>query len=725
MAEKTWQIGGMDCAHCALEVENGVKKLDGVNSVQVDFASGKMVLEGNVPFDVLQARVESLGKTIQDEADKSAEAFTPSRGGLIGFWDYLAERHDSRLALIAGGVILVTLITSLLIPLPELLTNSVYTVAMLIALYPIAKSGINTLLINHSFNINLLMTIAGVGAILIGEHLEAATVVFLFAIGEAMEGYTADRARQSIRSLLTLKPNHATVLHGDLTELVPVEALSIGDRILVKPGERIPMDGEIISGSGGVNQAPITGESIPVHKTVGDRVFAGTINSESALTIRVTHLAEDNTLNHIIKMVEEAQSVRAPSQRMIDRFAQYYTPSVVILATIVAIVPPLLFSQSFWGTGGWLYRALIMLVIACPCALVISTPVTVISAIAGAARRGVLIKGGAHLEALGKVTAFAFDKTGTLTQGKPAVTSMRAVECYNPEDDCDNCRDVLALAAAVEQRSTHPLAAAVVHAAEERHLMTAYQPAESVMALAGRGVQGMVDGHMVTIGSHRLFDEQYPHSAEFCGWVKDAEQEGKTTMLLNDGGRVRGFIALADEPREDSQQVIDALHKLHAKAIMLTGDNQTVAKAIGEQIGVDDIRAELLPEDKVNAVTKLKADYGDVAMVGDGINDTPALAAATVGIAMGGAGSHQAMETADIVLMADDIKQLPFAVQLSRFARGLIRQNIALSLVMKGLFLLLAVIGGVSMWAAIFADVGMLLIVTLNGMRPLRRTHER
>jgi len=723
MAEKIYDIGGMDCAHCALEVQTGVSKLPGVESARVEFTSGKMYLQGDIAFDVLKGRVESLGKTIADPAEAKA-AYTPSRGGILGFWDYLTTHRDSQFALMGGAILGVTLLIGLLLNLPESITGWLYTGAMLVALYPIARSGLNTLWINRSFNINLLMTIAAVGAIIIGEHLEAATVVFLFAIGEGLEGYTADRARDSIRSLLALKPEHALRLTASGEETVHVDALAVGDTILVKPGERIPMDGDVLKGSGGVNQAPITGESIPVHKTTGDTVFAGSINGDAALTITVTHLAADNTLNRIIQMVEEAQSVRAPSQRMIDQFAAYYTPGVVMLAAAVALLLPLFFNVPFWDAGGEhgsLYRALTMLVIACPCALVISTPVTVISAIAAAARRGVLIKGGSHLETLGRINAFAFDKTGTLTQGKPIVMQTRATNCTDDAAGCAACDDVLALAAAVEGRSTHPLAQAVTTAAHNRHLEGAYAPAESVTSLAGRGVQGVVGGHTVTVGSHRYFDEQYPHSHEFCQLVNTAEQQGQTTMLLAEDEQVRGFIAVADAPRSDSAAVIRELRGMGAETIMLTGDNATVAQAVAASIGVDDVRAGLMPEDKVKAVSELKGTYQQVAMVGDGVNDTPALAAASVGIAMGGAGSQQALETADVVLMADDLKQLPFVVRLSRFSRSLIRQNITLSLVMKGGFLLLAMGGFASMWLAIIADVGMLLVVTLNGMRPLRR----
>ncbi len=736
MSETIYRIEGMDCANCARELEEGVGRLPGVQRVQVDFATAKMRLEGDVPLPELRKRVESLGKRIQDK-----EAPPTENIGSPNFLSYLLTRTETRLALVGAGIILVGLLFSFIAPL-QVLSQPLYVVATIIALVPIARSGLNTLFINHDFNINLLMTVAAVGAILIGQTLEAATVVFLFAVGEALEGYTADRARDSLRSLMSLVPPTAlrirraslqsnagsnfipigiTLSPGE--ETVSVDELNPDDLIRVKPGERIPMDGVVTAGNSGVNQAPITGESIPVNKGINAEVFAGSINGEGALDVRVTRRAEDNTLNRIIRMVEDAQSVRAPSQRMIDRFAHYYTPGVMVLAALVALVPPLLFNAPFYsladGTQGWLYRALELLVIACPCSLVISTPVTIISAITAAARRGVLIKGGAHLEALSTVKVFAFDKTGTLTQGKPAVTQTRSVDCETGVS-CERCDDVLALASAIEQSSAHPLAKAVVDAAHIRGLDHTYAPAEAVTALDGRGVQGRINGKLVTVGSHSLFDAELPHEHDLCEMVDAAESNGQTTMLLSDGDRVRGFIALADEPRAESQSVIKDLQALGIQTVMLTGDNAAVAKAVGQSVGVDDIRASLLPADKVEAVKGLVTQYGGVAMVGDGVNDTPALAAATVGIAMGGAGSAQALETADIALMADDLRQLPYAVRLSHFARLLIRQNIGISIGLKLAIMLLALAGSGTLWLAVFADVGMSLLVTTNGMRPLR-----
>jgi Cd2+/Zn2+-exporting ATPase len=723
---KTYRIGGMDCTHCAETIEKGVSRLPGVVQASVDLASATMTFEGTAAENVLRQRVEALGYRLEDEispgATKHAAQEKQQTGGIIGFFRYLLTQTDTRLAVAGGAIILIGMVASLL-GASELLVNVVYAIATLVALYPVAVSGVRALWINRDFNINLLMSIAAIGAILINETLEAATVVFLFAVGEALEGYTTDRARQSIRSLMTLAPARAIRLENGQESDVPVEALAIGDVILVKPGERIPMDGKVLRGESGVDQSPVTGESVPVLKTHDDEVFAGTINGSGALEISVTRLAVDNTIQRIIRLVEEAQSVRAPSQRLIDQFARVYTPAVVLIAVVVAIVPPLLFNAPFYdladGTHGWLYRALSVLVIACPCALVISTPVTVISAITAAARRGVLIKGGAHLEVLGRVHAFAFDKTGTLTRGKPAVTAVRSIDCETGKN-CELCDDVLALASAVERRSAHPLAQAVVDAAQTRGLSDVYAPAEAVESLAGRGVQGQMRDKRVTIGSHSLFDAEHPHSPQFCQLVQDVEANGQTAMLLCDGDRVRGFIAVSDAVRPESAEVVASLRNLGQHTVMLTGDNATVAAAVGQQLNIDEVRAGLLPADKLTALHEVQTTHGNVAMVGDGINDTPALAAANVGIAMGGAGSAQALETADVALMADDLRQLPFAVRLSRFARHLIKQNVIISFGVKALFVVLALNGATALWAAILADVGTSLVVTLNGMRPLR-----
>ena len=721
MEARQFKIGNMDCAGCAREVESAVGKLEGVHFARVDLLSNTLQLIGDVEFERLRTQVEAVGKTISD-GDAAADQLSGGapRSGILGFWDYLRLKPASRLAIAGRALLLVAIAADVLRLLPVDAGNLLYALAMLVAIKPIAESGIMALRINREFNINMLMTIAAVGSLFLGEFLEAATVIFLFAIGEALEGYTADRARDSLRSLIALKPPTAHRIAGDEIEIVPVEALNVGDLIRVLPGEGIPMDGLVTAGRSAVDQAHITGESLPLQKAPGEAVFAGSINGAAALELRVSRSAEDNTLSRIIDLLQQAQSRRAPSQRLVDRFAHYYTPAVALAALALAVIPPLFFGGSLWNSAegtGWLYRALSMLVIACPCALVISTPVTVISAITAAARRGVLIKGGAALETLAGCKVIAFDKTGTLTRGALSVEATYTDNC-DEGPDCEPCAELISLAAAVEAQSTHPFAGAILSMAAERDL--SYAGATSVEALSGHGVRGDVNGRRITVGSHRYFDEQFAHTSELCDMAAAIEETGKSAVMVHDGDAARGVIALADSPREESAQVVSSLGAMGIESVMLSGDNQHVAASIAEQVGVDRFYGELLPADKVDAVEKLATKHGQVAMVGDGINDSPALARASVGIAMGGAASAQAMETADIVLLAQGLRQLPRTIRRARFARNLIRENIALSIGLKAVFLLLAATGNATMLAAVFADMGMSLAVTLNGMRALR-----
>ena len=720
MQLQRFQIGNMDCAGCAREVESAVQKLDGVHFAEVEFLSCELRLVGDVAFLRLQRQVEALGKTVAPVSSAMEASAEPRRAGIAGFWDYLRGNANSRMALYGGLLLLIAIVIDALALASGDISALVYVLAMAAAIKPIAISGIQTLRISRQFNINLLMTIAALGAVFLGEYLEAAMVIFLFAIGEALEGYTTDRARDSLRGLMALKPPSAHLIKGDRTVVVPVEQLKVDDRIRVLAGEHIPMDGTILAGSSAVDQAHITGESLPAEVSGGDVVYAGSINGAATLELRVDRVAAESALSRIIAMLQEAGSRRAPSQRLIDRFANVYTPLVASGALLVAVLPPLLFGAPFWDNAdgsGWLYRGLAMLVIACPCALVISTPVTVISAIASSARRGALIKGGAFLEALAGVKAVAFDKTGTLTRGRLNVVATRTGDCEHVAG-CEPCHDMVALAASVEAQSAHPFALAIQAAAHDNGIKIS--AASDVETLTGFGLRGNVDGKWVTIGSHRYFDNEFAHSDRLCALASEYEADGKSAVMLHDGQSVRGVIALADTPREDSDKVIAELRELGLPSVMLTGDNERVAATVGGQIGVDRVKASLLPEDKVRAVENLAAEYGAVAMVGDGINDAPALAAATVGIAMGGAGSAQAMETADVVLLADKLDLLPKLIGRARFARRLIRQNIALSFGLKAVFLLLALTGNVTMLAAVFADMGMSLAVTLNGMRALR-----
>jgi Cd2+/Zn2+-exporting ATPase len=661
------------------------------------------------------------------------------------------RRRETQLALLGALLIFPGLLFDEILGLHHWLIDVTSVGALIAAGVPIFRSAVQAIRIGRTINMNVLMSIAAIGAVIIGEYTEAGMVIVLFAIAEALEGYTTSRARDSIRSLIRVVPNEATLLdrgHDHVHEKrVPVETLSVGDVISVKPGERIPMDGRVVAGASSVNQAPITGESRLVEKVEGSEVFASSINGEGSLEIEVMYLAADNTISRLIRMVEEAQEKRAPTQRFVDRFARYYTPAIVALAALTAVVPPLLFGQPFLNpderTFGWLYRGLALLVVGCPCALVISTPVSIISAISSGARNGVLIKGGAYLEALNGVNAVALDKTGTLTEGNPSVVTVHSTECLEShakraepacsegweETDgvCHKCDDVVALASAVEQRSEHPVARAIIDEAARRGVQSRYPAAKMVTAMAGRGVTGEVQGRQVTIGSHDHFDATIPHPQEHCGEAEYAGQQGYTPMMVSADGEYLGTITVADTIRATSQEAVALLKQAGINSIiMLTGDNTYTAHAVGEEVGVTDIRAQLMPEDKVAAVEALREEYGTVAMVGDGINDAPALATADVGIAIGAAsgGTAQAMETADIALMTDDLRRLPFAFRLSRTTMRTIRGNVAFAIGIKLVFLVLVLLGLGTMWMAILADMGASLLVTLNGMRLLQRRSE-
>jgi len=730
-AELVFQVEGLDCADCALHLEEALRRTPGVAEVSLDFSLARLRVvpeAGAQVAPVVERVAKEMGQTLQPErAGAGEEAQAGEQAGQP--WRVWLRRHRRDVMAAVAGVLIVVAAGSDLLGLAEPVVAGLYIAAIVCGGFYVARAGWTGLRMARSLDMNALMTIAAAGSIFVGEWAEGAVAMFLFALGNSLEGYTMDRARNAIRGLIKLSPRRATVLHGSEETQVGVEELEIGDRILVRPGERVPMDGAVLSGESAVNQAPITGESVPVDKGPGDEVFAGTVNGQGALTVRVTHLAADTTIARIIRMVEEAQAQKAPSQRFVDRFARVYTPIVIAVAAAVAIVPPLAgwlsgaFSAPF---GEWFYRALVLLVIACPCALVISTPVSIVSAIASAARAGVLIKGGAYLEALGALKVIAFDKTGTLTAGRPQVVEVRCIEHQTgaPWSECSTCRDVLAVAAAVERRSEHPLARAIVQAAEEQGMMATLPVAEGVQAVAGRGVQGKVDGRRVTVGSHTYIHQAYPDQAhhEVCDAIDAAQAAGQTAMVVSDDrDGVMGYIVVADTLRAGVAEVMAALKRIGIeRTVMLTGDNEATARAVAAAAQVDEVQAGLLPEQKVAAVEALLASYGAVAMVGDGVNDAPALARASVGIAMGAAGTDTALETADVALMADDLGKLPFAVRLSRRARGIIRQNVALSLGIKAVFLVLAVAGVATLWMAVFADMGASLIVTFNGMRLLR-----
>ncbi len=595
------------------------------------------------------------------------------------------------------------------------LTIAAYIGTIVIGGQSLFRSGIKNLS-RLIFDMKTLMTIAIIGAVFIGEWGEGAVVVILFAISEMLERYSLDKSRQSIQSLMDIAPNEALIRRDGETVTVPVQDIEPGDILLVKPGDKIAMDGTVMKGTSAINQAAITGESVPIAKAEGDDVFAGTLNGEGFLEVTVTKRSEDTTLAKIIHLVEEAQAEKAPSQAFVDRFAKYYTPAIIIVAAMIAVFPPL-FAGASWET--WIYQGLAVLVVGCPCALVISTPVSIITAIGNAAKNGILIKGGIYLEEMGTIEAIAFDKTGTLTNGTPVFSGMRV---FQGEED-----DVLGYLAALEYHSQHPLANAILDEADKKNLAYTSIPVTDFQSITGNGIQGTINGTTYYVGKPALFRETLgitvPETImEEATFYQEA---GKTVMLFGTSQHVLAVAAVADELRATSTSVIKQLHALGIKeTIMLTGDNTKTAEAIALEAGVSNIESELLPQDKLTAIDRLMKKYKHVAMVGDGVNDAPALAKATVGVAMGGAGTDTALETADVALMADDLNKLPYTVRLSRKALTVIKQNVTFSIGIKVLALLLVIPGWLTLWIAIFADMGATLLVTLNGLRLLRLKKE-
>lgn len=675
-----------------------MEHLDGVSHAKVNFGASKLTVYGETTIEELEKAGTFENLRVFPENEKIAEKKVP-----------FFQKH---------GTVIASLVLLLLGWLTEIagensiISISAYAASMIIVGFRLFKTGVMNLF-RLEFDMKTLMTIAVIGAAFIGEWGEGATVVILFAISEVLETYSMDKARQSIQSLMNIAPKEALIRRGNEEQLIHVDDIQAGDIMIIKPGQKIAMDGIVIKGASSVNQAAITGESVPMFKEIDDEVFAGTLNEEGLLEVRVTKLADDTTIAKIIHLVEEAQGERAPSQAFVDRFAKLYTPLIMLIALGVAVVPQL-FSDADWEK--WIYQGLAVLVVGCPCALIISTPVSIVTAIGNAARNGVLIKGGIHLEELGGIKAIAFDKTGTLTNGVPVVTD------YLPSRGADS-KNLLTIIAALENGSQHPLAAAILKKAGEAKARYKDITIEDFSSITGKGITGKIQENTYYVGSPNLFEEILNDG------IPDAEKnaiaalqdQGKTVMMAGTSETVLGLIAVADELRENSKEVIQKLHSLGIqKTILLTGDNAGTAKAIGEQAGVSDIYPELLPQDKLTFIKELRSGYGQTAMVGDGVNDAPALAASTVGIAMGGAGTDTALETADIALMADDLEKLPFAVKLSRRTLTIIKQNIIFSLGIKLLALLLVVPGWLTLWIAIFADMGATIIVTLNGLRLLR-----
>ena len=694
-----YRVQGFTCANCAAKFENNVKNLPGVEDAKVNFGASKVVVQGKVTIEELEKAGAFENLKVRDEKEQKVER-TP-------FW----RQKENFKVYIAMILLITSFFLRLQLGEEHIIPVFGYAASIIIGGYSLFIKGIKNLA-RLNFDMATLMTVAILGAAAIGEWGEGAVVVILFAISEALERYSMDKARQSIESLMDIAPKEALIRRGNKEMMVHVDDIQVGDVMIVKPGQKLAMDGVVIKGTSTLNQAAITGESVPVYKTIDDEVFAGTLNEEGLLEVKVTKRVADSTLSKIIHLVEEAQAERAPSQQFIDRFAKYYTPGIIVFALLLVIVPPL-FMGADWNE--WIYRGLTVLVVGCPCALVISTPVSIVTAIGNAAKNGVLIKGGIHLEEAGSLKVIAFDKTGTLTKGIPTVTDIVTFE--------GNEKELLTITAAIENSSQHPLASAIMRKAEESGLKFNELAVEEFQSITGKGVKAIVNNQMYYVGSPKLFEEVIVNGliTEIKEQIRTLQTQGKTVMVLGTDREVLSLIAVADEVRESSKEVIRKLHQVGIeKTVMLTGDNQRTAEAIGKQVGVSDIKADLLPEDKLNFIKELKSKHHKVAMVGDGVNDAPALAASSVGVAMGGAGTDTALETADIALMSDDLNKLPYTIKLSRRALTIIKQNIAFSLGIKVLALLLVVPGWLTLWLAIFADMGATLLVTLNSLRLLR-----
>lgn len=695
-----YRVDGFTCANCAGKFEKNVKDLPGVKDAKVNFGASKLTVYGEATIEAL----EEAGAFEQLKVTKEPSRRQPFQYTQIPFYKKHRSILLSVLLLVFGYVFQFKYGES------NIGTVGLFLTAILVGGFPLLKTGIRNVA-RLEFDMKTLMTLAVIGGAIIGEWGEVAVVVILFAISEALERFSMDRARKSIQSLMDIAPNEALIKRNGQELTVHVGDIVVGDIMIVKPGQKIAMDGIVVHGHSSVNQAAITGESVPVEKAVDDEVFASTLNEEGLLEIEVTKLVEDTTISKIIHLVEEAQGERAPAQAFVDKFAKYYTPIIMVVAALVAIIPPL-FAGGNWST--WVYQGLAVLVVGCPCALVISTPISIVSAIGNAAKKGVLVKGGVYLEEMASLKAIAFDKTGTLTKGIPVVTDFALL---NPQLDQ---RQLFAIVAALENRSQHPLASAIVAKAEDEQLPYHDYMVENVTAFTGKGITGTVNGKTYYVGSPKLFQERLPTRdiTPFAQNIKSLQQQGKTAMLVGTETELLAIVAVADEVRPSSKEVIRKLHEAGiAKTVMLTGDNKQTAHAIGQAVGVADIQAELMPEDKLRFIKQWQENHGHVAMVGDGVNDAPALAAATVGIAMGGAGTDTALETADIALMGDDLKKLPFTVKLSRKTLNIIKANIAFAIAIKLAALLLVVPGWLTLWIAILSDMGATLLVALNSIR--------
>ncbi|WP_169961487.1 heavy metal translocating P-type ATPase [Oceaniglobus indicus] len=724
--QREWRVTGMDCGSCAAKVRGAVERLPGIADVDVALMAERLRLT----LDAAQTSPEAVEKAVRRVgfgiAPKGAAPERPKGGFVLpegafpvadaGAGDNADNASASpdqppvarwyqtpkgRLVIGTGALLAAAWGARLVLPAEIALWG--FVLATLIGLAPVAARAVAMARAGMPFTIEMLMTIAAGGALVIGEAEEAALVVFLFAVGELLEGISAGKARDSIRALSRLVPRTAQLEADGRTRAVSAAKLAVGQVVQVRPGDRVPCDGEVIAGISGVDESPVTGESVPILKESGAQVFAGSINTEALLRVRVTKAAEDNTIARIVRLVEEAESARAPTERFIDRFSRVYMPAVVGAAVLVAIVPPLAFGQA-WGE--WVYRALALLLIGCPCALVISVPASITSALSTGARNGLLMKGGAVVEAAARTTHVAFDKTGTLTHGKPRVTDLSVLDGHEA--------DLLALAAGVESGASHPLGQAICAEADRRGINAA--PATGARALPGKGAEALIDGATVCVGSPRLAGERGALKDDLGDRTAALEAEGKTVVIVLRDDVAQGLIALRDEPRADAAEAVAALRSLGISSIMLTGDNPRTAQAIAGGLGIGH-RAGLLPEDKVAAIRDLTTD-ARVMMIGDGINDAPALAAAHVGVAMG-SGTDVALETADAAILRNRVTDVAATIRLSRAAMANIRQNIVIALGLKAVFLVTTVFGITGLWIAILADTGATVLVTMNALRLL------
>jgi len=696
-----FRIPAMDCANEENDIRKALADIVGIRSLRFELAARTLTMEAPPSIqETALAAIRKLGFEIQ-AVQATGESNSPPGLGDLGR------------ALIALGLAIAA--EGLDFFAPDALPLK--GLGMVLAAVAIWFSGISTYrkglaaLRRGQLNMNALMGVAVTGAFLIGQWPEAAMVMALYAIAELIEARSVDRARNAIKGLLALTPETAEVRQEDGSwEEMPAANITLGAVARVKPGARIPLDGRVTVGSSAVNQAPVTGESIPVDKTVGDPVFAGTINETGILEFEVTAAADNTTLARIILAVEQAQGTRAPTQRFVDRFAAVYTPGIFAIALAVAVLGPWLFA---WGWTQALYKALVLLVIACPCALVIATPVTVVSGLAAAARRGILIKGGVYLEEARKLRAIALDKTGTITEGKPRLVATEVLASTEPE------WKILSWAASLAGHSDHPVSKAIAAG-----LALPENGLTDFTALPGRGIEARLDGRKLILGNHRLIEDRHLCSPEIEARLSIHENQGRTVTLLATEDQVLAIFAVADTIKESSREAVAELHRLGVVSVMLTGDNVATAASIARQAGIDDARGNLLPEDKLTAIEELQGRFGPTAMTGDGINDAPALARADIGVAMGAAGTDTAMEAADVVIMNDDLRRIPETIRLSRKTHAVLWQNIALALGIKAVFLGLAVFGSATMWMAVFADMGASLLVVANGLRILKASSQ-